>query len=343
MENRRGFTLIELLVVIVIIALLIALLLPAVQSAREAARRAQCCNNLQQIGIALHNYQGTLGALPSAGIIAPLSNYWVANGLAWPDHYAYSALAQILPFLEQKVLYDAINFEVPLSTNTGTPIPQNTTVHVVRVSTFLCLSDPRGNVIPGRAPSNYASCTGDGLPGGFALPGPFGNPDGPLYCNSSTSLASLRDGTSQTALIGECVIGTGTQINPTTGAPNPMEFMIDLPGGHSVYADSFKYIPLTTAECAGSSATFSFRQSAWMQGDYGTTLYDHYLTPNSKAYDCIRDWLHGWRTARSRHPGGVNLLFADGSVHFIKDTIATANWRALGTCAGGEAMSADSF
>ncbi len=343
MTNRRGFTLIELLVVIVIIALLIALLLPAVQSAREAARRAQCSNNLKQIGIALHNYHGAQRVFPSAGIVAPLSNYWVANGLAWPGHYDYSAFAQVLSFLEHQVLYHAINFEVPLSTNTGTPGPENTTVHALRVSTFLCPSDLRENVIPGRAPGNYASCTGDGLPGGFSLPGPYGNPDGPLYSNSSTSLASLRDGTSQTALIGECVIGDGSQINPTAGAPNPMEVMIDLPGGHNVYADSFTYIPLTTAECAGSSSYFSYRQSAWIQGDCGTTLYDHYLTPNSKIYDCIRDWQHGWRTARSRHAGGVNLLFADGSVHFIKDTINTATWRALGTCAGGEAIGADSF
>ena len=343
MKNRRGFTLIELLVVIVIIALLIALLLPAVQSAREAARRSQCNNNLRQIGVALHNYHSTQGLFPSAGIIAPLSNYWVANGLAWPGHYDYSAFAQILPFLEQKALFDSINFEVPFATNTGPPVPQNTTAVIVQIRTFLCPSDTRENVIFGRAPSNYASCTGDGLPGGFALPGPYGNPDGPLYCNSSKSFASLTDGTSQTALIGECVIGNGSQIDPTAGAPNPMEVMIDLPGGHSVYADTFTYIPLTTAECAGSSSYFPYRQSAWMQGDYGTTLYDHYLTPNSKTYDCIRDWLHGWRTARSRHPGGVNLLFADGSVHFIKDTINTVPWRALGTCAGGEVISADSF
>src|SRR3954451_20562264 len=106
MRRRRAFTLIELLVVIAIIAVLIALLLPAVQAAREAARRAQCVNNLKQIGIALHNYTGALGACPSAGIIAPMDNYWVCcatgpNMPTCPGHYRYSSFAQILPFMQQ--------------------------------------------------------------------------------------------------------------------------------------------------------------------------------------------------------------------------------------------------
>jgi prepilin-type N-terminal cleavage/methylation domain-containing protein len=90
--HRRGFTLIELLVVIAIIAVLIALLLPAVQAAREAARRLQCVNNMKQVGLAMHNYHSSQGTFPGAGMIAPLTNWWVASGLTWPGHFRYSAL-----------------------------------------------------------------------------------------------------------------------------------------------------------------------------------------------------------------------------------------------------------
>ncbi len=348
MRRRRGFTLIELLVVIAIIAVLIALLLPAVQSAREAARRAQCVNNLKQIGIALHNYNGALGTFPSAGIIAPMTNYWVCcatgpNLPTWPGHYRYSALVQILPYTEQGNGFNGMNFNIPLYDVNGNDMPQNTTIYIVQIKEYLCPSDVRDHVLPDQAPSNYASCTGDGLPGGFGLPAAYGNPDGILYLNSKTTFANITDGTSNTALFGESIIGNNSNIPPPANAPNPQEVEVQIPSGINTFADTFTYIPIDPAQCASSSCYRWDRQTNWIEGDYRHTLYDHSYPPNSSTYDCLRGPLHGWRTARSRHPGGVNILFADGSVHFIKNSINVVTWRNLGTCAGGEVISSDSY
>ncbi|WP_165227376.1 DUF1559 family PulG-like putative transporter [Aquisphaera insulae] len=348
MGRRRGFTLIELLVVIAIIAVLIALLLPAVQSAREAARRMQCTNNLKQVGIALHNYYSALGTLPSSGIIAPMTNYWVccATGPGmptWPGHYRYSAFVQIMPYTELGTGYNAMNYNLPLYDVDGNDMPQNTTAYQVQIRTYLCPSDIREESLPNQKPCSYAVNSGDGLPGGFGLAGSYGKPDGPIYLNSSTTFASLVDGSSNTALVGESLIGSNSNIPPAAGAPNPQEIAVQIPSGISGFADTFSYIPMTTTECTASTSYRWDRQTNWLEGDYRHTMYNHYLTPNSGTYDCLRGPHHGWRAARSRHPGGVNTLFADGGVRFVKNSVNLATWRALGTSAGGEVVSADAY
>src|SRR4051794_32693091 len=137
---RRGFTLIELLVVIAIIAVLIALLLPAVQSAREAARRIQCTNNLKQMGLAFHNYEGAIGAIPSGAISTLVNPAWkmpAGNCNAAPPELGpgWSLFALAFPYLEQQVLGNALNFSV------GIADPANQTVRGTGVSAYVCPSD----------------------------------------------------------------------------------------------------------------------------------------------------------------------------------------------------------
>ena len=344
MKPRRGFTLIELLVVIAIIAVLIALLLPAVQAAREAARRMQCTNNLKQIGLALHNYHSTIGAFPSAGWVANGSNWWIANNLTSPGHFRYSTLLQLLPYLEQGALSNAMNFSFPLYDINGTDIPANTTVYQASIASFLCPSDVRGSRNGTEFPCNYAACSGDGLPGGAGLPGSYGSPNGALYLNSTTSIAAITDGTSQTGLMSESIVGPdATNAANANGSRNPQEVMVQLPLTLTGPLDIFTYYPINDADCL-ASRTFRYdRQTNWIDGDYRHTMYDHYLAPNSATFDCLRGPQVGWRTARSRHPGGVNLLLADGSVRFIKSTVSVPAWRALGTCNRGEVISSDSY
>ena len=341
--RRRGFTLIELLVVIAIIAVLIALLLPAVQAAREAARRAQCTNNLKQLGIALHNYHDTLGRLPYGAIVAGPGNYWYPTGVDG-EHYRYSTLAMLSPFLEQSPIYGATNFSFPVYMPDGSIAPPNTTVFATQVNLFLCPSDAVKTVQAGFAPANYMANVGNGLPGGSAL---YSNPNGCFFYNSGVTFAAITDGLSQTVAISESLLGqTNGAFNvPASSGVNPREIMAQQT---AVAITAQPPADLTVAECtsaaAGSSGYYNGqRGGSWCQGDFRHALYTHYFPPNYKSYDCLRGSDYGWKAARSRHPGGVNALFCDGSVKFVKDTVNVATWQALGTRAGGEVVSADAY
>ncbi|WP_435017933.1 DUF1559 domain-containing protein [Tundrisphaera sp. TA3] len=342
-RRLRGFTLIELLVVIAIIAVLIALLLPAVQAAREAARRAQCTNNLKQLGIALHNYHDTMGRLPYGAIVAQPGNFWYPTG-AQGEHYRYSTLAMLAPFLEQTPIFGAMNFSYPVYMSDSTISPPNVTAFSMRVNLFLCPSDAAKTVQAGFGPANYMANAGNGLPGGSAL---HDSPNGCFFYNSGVTFAAISDGLSQTVAIGESILGreSGPFSVPAGTPVNPQEIMAQQ---SAVAITTVPPANLTLAECqaaaAGTSGYYNAqRGGAWVQGDFRHALYTHYLTPNSKTYDCLRGSDYGWKAARSRHPGGVNSLLCDGSVRFTKDTVNLATWQALGTRAGGEIVSADAY
>jgi prepilin-type N-terminal cleavage/methylation domain-containing protein/prepilin-type processing-associated H-X9-DG protein len=339
MGPRRAFTLIELLVVIAIIAVLIALLLPAVQSAREAARRMQCTNNLKQLGIATHNYLGSVGRFPFGGIVLPANHPYLISGFTKQGHYRWSLLAQLTPYLEQTSVFNALNLSLPIMDGAAVVMPQNSTVNQTQVGLLICPSDGKGQCIPDFAASNYMGCTGDGVLGnGFGVADPsFGTPNGVFYFNSSTSLAELTDGTSNTALMSESLVGSGAASGVKSGPIDVAEVAVQVSGGSPVYT------PLSPAECAAATSTFFRRNSAWVQGSYQHALYSHYDTPNSTFPDCLRQQYHGWKAPRSRHPGGVNLLLGDGSVRFVKNTVNLQAWRALSTRNGGEVISADAL
>ncbi|WP_435015656.1 DUF1559 domain-containing protein [Tundrisphaera sp. TA3] len=354
-RSRRGFTLIELLVVIAIIAVLIALLLPAVQAAREAARRAQCTNNLKQLGLAIHGYHDVNGRLPAAGAYST-TTYKVNQNFAMA--------CRILPFIEQQALYNTINFlyGVPTSDTAGGNDPgfTNTTLVHIKVAALNCPSDgnePDGNY----ASSNYVNNHGtnpantDYAPNGatywIIVPGvsmktcsggtassPFGGPIG---------FADVTDGLSNSAMFSEMVKGRGGA-NGTGGD-----------GLHQIYIGGTKsactFVGQPDADfklnqdCIQNAKTWHYASKGkqWARTPIclGGGGYTHSMQPNGKTcvYEGVSDQTLNLAAASSYHPGGVTVAMLDGSVRFIKSTVNFNTWLAIGTRAGGEIISADAL
>jgi prepilin-type N-terminal cleavage/methylation domain-containing protein/prepilin-type processing-associated H-X9-DG protein len=322
MIRRRAFTLIELLVVIAIIAVLIALLVPAVQKVREAASRTQCTNNLKQIGLALHNYHGSYNCFPSSH----WRKVWAVDPTNPQGHFRWSCLAQLTPYLEQGAVYSKLDLSVPLygggavqpSTD---PFPQNVAMLSVIIPTFLCPSDQFRFVISGRGPSNYAACVGSNVDGDAAV----GN--GMFFQNSKVRILDVTDGTSYTAAFSESLLGAGGANQ--TGSTGDVK---------TLYKNVTTVAAFTTAGCDASTELVTDRMSLWADGSYNAGLYNHVLTPNTPTMDCVKHSNPGWRAPRSRHAGGVNMLFGDGSVRFVSDGINSATYSAMGTRSGNDVV-----
>lgn len=339
MHHRRAFTLIELLVVIAIIAVLIALLLPAVQAAREAARRAQCINNLKQLGLAMQNYHSGYNSFP-VGFLYNYNPPTVGILAGTPGfHYAWSIFAQMTPFLEQTNVYNAANFNWPFAQGPagGYAIwPANLTIMNTTVNLFLCPSDGFPAPAPPSGPNNYVFCTGDGVTSTGAASDPtvgVGSPtgaNGTFITDLPQTLASITDGSSNTVAASECLVGDGSS------PPYPFGRLLALCSATS----------LTLAACRSPDEGYIPKGSQWWFGDCRNVLYNHYLTPNSKLLsDCEGGNYHmpGWKAARSNHPGGANAMFCDGHVAFVKDSVNQPTWQALGTRNGGEVISSDAY
>jgi len=341
----KGFTLIELLVVIAIISVLIALLLPAVQAAREAARRSGCVNNLKQIGLALHNYAQAMNVFPP-GYVSSLNKAVTdacnmdqenQSGVDLGTGWAWGSM--ILPFLEQQNLYNSINFNLSVAYHA------NDTCSLTALAVYLCPSDDGPTVVPvfedppdPANPGSYnATHIVDTLSRGnyvgmYGLGeicsqsnaqdsannnglGPLGTHAGIFYRNVSTSIAAITDGTSNTIMVGErshnlsYVTWVARSINGWLGKTSLVE------GG----TDQFNPSP---EEC-------------WTQVLGPCGLEDGLRTINNPEAHVEDYW--------SRHPGGANMLFADGSIHFLKSSINPIPWRALATRNWGEVISADSY
>jgi prepilin-type N-terminal cleavage/methylation domain-containing protein/prepilin-type processing-associated H-X9-DG protein len=330
---NRGFTLIELLVVIAIIGVLVGLLLPAVQQARESARRAQCVNNLKQIGLALTNYHDSVKSLPVGRVMMNSSQYFSPNQTFSPDMMSFSPHAQILPYLDQSVLYDAINFNLPWAD------PSNTTVLSTTVAGFLCPSDPREYIPIGWAPNNYCSNEGTSLvyrygandPSGFNINMP--PPNGAFFADVSYRFAQFRDGLSNTALFSEHVSGDFSNAIATNNGD------IFLPGTH----------PTTPTQAYSQCLAINYLNlqyqgqsnvgAPWIYGSSGTTEYNHTAPPNTRS--CMFPPGRQMVIPNSYHPGGINLLMGDGSVRFVKNSINIVTWMALGTRNLREVISSD--
>ncbi len=345
--RRSGFTLIELLVVIAIIAVLIALLLPAVQAAREAARRAQCTNNLKQIGLSMHNYVSSFGSFP-----------WGHGPSDWND---WGALALMLPYMEQGAVFNSLNFIWGSANQSGPRLPDpctgarvaiNGTAFLTKLNVALCPSDARDGLTQPWGKTNYVACLG-------AIPYASGNTDGIFTrieftgaCQSTTGtgftaqMAAVTDGTSNTAAFSERVKGIGFNEANFIDPQKPSTTYYQIPG--LTFGATPADVPVVYNSCktATTVSPVSLRHPGvyYWTGTIYTGRYNHTMPPNGKFCSSGNDNFGAVAyPATSVHPGGVNVCFADGSVRFVKETVSPQTWWALGSRAGGEVVSADAY
>ena len=371
---RAGFTLIELLVVIAIIAILVSLLLPAVQQAREAARRGTCLNNLKQLGLALFNYESQYGSFPAGRYDANRKN---ADGSDTTfGHDEHGALTVLTPFMDELATWQQISGELrltvaadgslatipagdepwpPFGPQPDEPEALQYPPWVIQIQSLLCPSD--GSPVNGVADTNYGVSWGDNAysassSGAQVSRGAFGR-------NRWFGLRDLRDGTTQTFLMGEngrfdgsnafqgrvAGLGDDAALNVALQDPynecllNPAVISVDQPRRYST----------TTFSCN--------RGDLWPHGQQGYFGFVTALPPNGPSCGRTDSQARALATAGSYHPGGAQFVMGDGSARFVSETVDTGRlkdglgpapsgrthygtWGALGTRNGGELIDA---
>jgi prepilin-type N-terminal cleavage/methylation domain-containing protein/prepilin-type processing-associated H-X9-DG protein len=343
-EPRLGFTLIELLVVIAIIGVLIALLLPAVQAAREAARRAQCTNNLKQLGLSLANYESASGSYPFGALL-----YLANSGLARSSgvdpcgyNYRHSALAFVLPFVEQAALYDGLNFEAAANS------VRNRTSYTIRISAYVCPSDSVSDPTPsdfsvGYTQGSYAANMGTTEQYFYSYSGSKNaeicnqiDSNGAFMFSRVFPIARFRDGLSQTFFLGEAA----RDDNEASG-------LFNFWNNVSVWNDGLALRPTAHRYAVARINSRHSRAGTGLGFLTGLGPFDWWANPQVLSY--------GQWGFRSNHPGGANFVFGDGSVRFLKQSIDMGTitgdpstsrqgvYHALSTRSGGEVIGSDQY
>ena len=360
-RRRGGFTLIELLVVIAIIAVLIALLLPAVQAAREAARRIQCANNLKQLGLAVLNYHDISNSLPPA-----------AQGGIGQVYLNYTGYSFLLPYIEQTGAYNSFNFNLNMMSGAtpyyGWTLPGNSTGFSAQFATFLCPSN--------RAIGEVGATVGSGAAAYELAPGKVAVTDylfnagasryvvagygetnrmGPVGFNTSTRIAAITDGTSNTFVMAESAGGNARNRYRAVGGGDSRVCVPLSPGlagapTATVFYDNIMYQAYGRSRTWGTdkriigglvARTVDQIGAPYRANDCGfDSITDLFIDPPGPAAPAAGQQVPNFRSA---HPGVINAVFADGSVRVIKDTIAMPAYQGLSTMAGGEVISADQY
>jgi prepilin-type processing-associated H-X9-DG protein len=252
--------------------------------------------------------------------------------------FSWGVLAQLTPYLEQTAVYNSMDLTQPMYTAANQITPQNQFAVVQKVPIFLCPSDKGQPVssaygVTNMGPTNYVACHGSGQSGGG-----YGSPiaaDGVFPAVTGMRVTDITDGTSNSAAVSESILGDGAEVSAAQ------------PGDETV---AYKYLGYTGTlpsggACAGSPSSwngYNRRGFMWASGEARCVSYNHALTPNSKSFDCVANdptmtyIAVGYRAARSRHSGGVNVLLADGSTRFVTNGVPAATWTALSTRAAGD-------
>ena len=329
MINRRAFTLVELLVVIAIIAVLVGMLLPAVQKVRESAARLRCANNLKQMGLAAHGYNDCSGSLPPGATIGPA--------------FA-STQVLLLPFLEQGARYARFDQMSNISLTT------NYQVRIQDIPTLICPSDTSVGLSPDPSPPLGATQQPTGRCNYFGNAGAHGwwkdssgsivkplTLTGIFGSDSHVRFGDVLDGLSNTALFAEIRRGAF----PSDDSQDVVEIPLPVwntPGTTQATNPNNVKPPVA---CNSNANGFNLVGLQYYRGTSVSALYTHTLPPNALERDCavfpVLDQFH--LASRSCHSGGVNVVFVDGSVHFVSDSILFSAWQALGTRSGGEVIS----